>query len=306
MPEELVTQVADEQQENAGAENGSGEESTPFLKVNDRTSYRTADDAIKGFNEAQSRIGTLSNYEKLFKKYGVTNPSPELAEQIVTEYIKLRDAAKQGKGAEAKPATTGADGEELTAEQKQAIKWLEQNAAKAGYVSKKDVEALQAKLEALESGKAKQEEAQRDALIADGQEQVTKYLAEAKVELTEEERQDLEETMAAWINASPSRIDKFYRGGQSAAELVKDAYSRSLPIVKPGSTPFAAAKNVAATGKTKVGLIQKTAKPLPNEGDGQDVRNGQKKGPVRVDSGDLFQKAMAMAAKINAERAGGE
>src|SRR5690348_12178158 len=142
MDPELVTQGTDNVEVNAGgaADDGNaGAQDQPFLKISDRTVYKTADDAIKGYNEAQNRISSLTGYEKLFKKYGVDKPSPELAEQIVTEYIKLRDAAKSGKGSqEDKSKSTGtAEDDQLTPEQKNAIKWLQDNAEKAGYVSAK-------------------------------------------------------------------------------------------------------------------------------------------------------------------------
>jgi hypothetical protein len=43
----------------------------PYLAVNDRTVYKTKDDAVRGYNEAANRIAQLSAWEKQAKQYGL-------------------------------------------------------------------------------------------------------------------------------------------------------------------------------------------------------------------------------------------
>ena len=77
----------------------------------------------------------------------------------------------------------------------------------------------------------------------------------------------LEETIATWINASEARIAKFYKGGTTSLSLVKEGYTKVLPIVKPGAVAFPnPASKLAATGKTKTELINRSPKKLPNDG----------------------------------------
>jgi hypothetical protein len=304
----LVTQVDDAVSDGgAVVDDGtaSGENESPFLAVNDRTSYKTREDALKGFNEAQSRITTLSGYEKVLKKYGAKDANPELLERIVTEYLTLKN--DKGKTATTTPtATTSPEDDGLTAEDKAALKWLEKNAVKAGYVSKKDMEALQAKLEAIEGKSTKAQEAQYEANVAECQEAVTGWLGEAKVALTDEERDDLESHIAAWVNARDERVTKFNRGGQSAVALIREGYGKMLPIVKEGAVAFpSTAKTVVAAGKTKTGLINKTNRPMPKAGEpAAATQTNAVKLPTRVTDGSLFEKATALAAKIRSERAG--
>jgi len=46
----------------------------PFLRVNDRTVYKTREDALKGLDEAGKRISTLSAWEKEARNWGLDKP----------------------------------------------------------------------------------------------------------------------------------------------------------------------------------------------------------------------------------------
>src|SRR5271155_617949 len=71
-------------------------EDEPYLAVNDRTTYRTREDAIKGYNEAANRIQQLSGWEKQAKQWGLKDPEQLTA--VAQELLQLRkekaDAAK--------------------------------------------------------------------------------------------------------------------------------------------------------------------------------------------------------------------
>lgn len=58
----------------------------PFLKVNDRTVYNSADDAVKGYNELQGRVTTLAQWDQLMKE-GFT---AEQVAQYLDELAELR------------------------------------------------------------------------------------------------------------------------------------------------------------------------------------------------------------------------
>jgi hypothetical protein len=233
-----------------------------------------------------------------------------------TEIVQNRQ--EKAKAAKTSPKVTpNGEEEEVDPETKAALKWLEKHGAKAGYVSKKELEALQTKLDKLEGNSAKAEEEKRDSLISEGQEAVTGWLKDAKtpdgkaVELSEEERVDLEELIAAWVNASDARIKRFYTGGATAQTLIKEGFTKALPIVKEGAVAFPnPAKKVVADGKTKLGLMQKTNKPLPKSGDGgdavvkkADTSNGGKK-PLGVYDPALADKAKALIASMRRDAAG--
>src|ERR1700688_348397 len=60
----------------------------PYLAVNDRTVYKTKDDAVRGYNEAASRIAQLSGWEKQAKQYGLTDPAQ--LDAIAKELLQAR------------------------------------------------------------------------------------------------------------------------------------------------------------------------------------------------------------------------
>src|SRR5580658_986846 len=60
----------------------------PFLPVNDRTVYKTREDAIKGYNDAAQRISQLSGWERQAKQYGLTDPRQ--LDAVAKELLELR------------------------------------------------------------------------------------------------------------------------------------------------------------------------------------------------------------------------
>src|SRR5258706_6567092 len=91
----------------------------PFLKVNDRTSYNSADDAIKGYNELQGRVTSLSAWEAMISApiekggFGLTDPKQVAA--LLDELADIR--AKQNQSA---TPTANAPGSTAAAVQKAA------------------------------------------------------------------------------------------------------------------------------------------------------------------------------------------
>src|SRR5579872_4119913 len=115
----------------------------PFLAVNERTVYRTKEDAAKGFNEAASRIAQLSAWEKQAKQYGLSDPKQ--LDAVAQELLELRKQAADAKKQASAPKADPADPKAKEAEQ--VKKYLRE----LGYVSKEDqAEALKELQERLD------------------------------------------------------------------------------------------------------------------------------------------------------------
>ncbi len=112
----------------------------PFLPVNDRTVYRTREDAVRGYNEAANRIQQLSQWEREAKQWGLADPTQFRA--VANELLQLRrekaeaaaQAGRQNVERQANPADPKA---KEAAQVREYLKGL-------GYVSKEEqAEALQ-------------------------------------------------------------------------------------------------------------------------------------------------------------------
>src|SRR6185312_8792117 len=182
--------------------------------------------------------------------------------------------------AQSKPKTTSSDDDkefegvdpQIVAQTKRGREWLRQNAAKVGLISKDDYDKLAAEVQQLKGGLTAREQAEVNAAISEGQQKVTQWLGEAKVELTGDEREELEDLIVAYVNSKPSLQQKWQQGDRATrVDLIKTGYEKFLPVVKPGAAPFARARQTASDGKTKIGLVSRT-RNLP--------ANGESKVPV--------------------------
>lgn len=287
----------------AGGQGGSAE---PFLKINDRTSYADQAAAIKGYNEAQARITSLSGFTKVLEKYGAKDASPEYLESIVVDYLKRLDAEK---AAASKKPTASADEDKefegvdpkIVAQTKQGRQWLKNNAEKVGLVSQEKYSKLEAEVKEMRESFTKKDEQAENAAIEEGQQKVTEWLGEAKVALTPENREELEDSIVAYINSKPALKKAWIEGDKaSRVTLIRKGYELFLPIVKPGASAVAKASTTAGAGKTKAGLVNRTARRLPAAGDGQ-VKVGDGKKPLRIGDQSLRDRARALMDKMSAE-----
>jgi hypothetical protein len=311
MSNQLDTQVIDDPQldpalqDDPDAPGGADE---PFLKVSDRQVYKTREEAIKGYEEASKMGATFGEIRKVAKEFGLQNLEPQLLRQLFSELVTHR-------GEKAKPAakvetpTTSVTKSNVTPEIEAARQWLKDNAKEAGYVSKEDVEALAKELAELKGGLSSKDAEQRDSLISEGQEAVSGWLAEAKdasgqpISLNDDERTELEETIATWINSSKARIDRFYKGGTTSLSLVKEGYTKVLPIVKSGAIAFPnPAAKVAASGKTKTELISRNPKKMPNDGSAPGKTDATK--PMRIGDPRLHNQVKNKLARLLAQDSG--
>jgi len=287
-------------------------EDQPFLKINDRTVYKTADDAVKGFNEAQQTITSLSEFKKVLKELGAPeNADAQYLKGVLTEYIKLAsERASAGAASKTKVTPSEEDKEfegvdpQVVAQTKRGRQWLKENASKVGLISKDDYDKLKQEFDEFRGSFSQKEEQEREAAIEEGQQNVTKWLGEAKVDLDQQERLKLENLIAAYVNSDPGLTQKWLRGDRAAKmELIKEGYSMFLPVVKPGASPFAKAASAAAAGKTKIGLVSKTRNLPQNDGTSSEVKGG-KKVPLRVGDTALRNRAYDLMKKFEAEQNG--
>jgi len=86
--DEQVTPEVDVDVQDAGADDASAQQETPFLKVNDRVTYKTQEDAVRAYDEAGKRIAQLSGWEKQAKQYGLADPKD--LDAVAKELLELR------------------------------------------------------------------------------------------------------------------------------------------------------------------------------------------------------------------------
>ena len=269
----------------------------PYLAVNDRTTYKTKDEAIKGYNEAANRIAQLSGWEKQAKIYGLTDPRQ--LDAVASELLALRqekaDAAKQA-GIKTQKSSS-ADPKAKEAEQ------VREYMRNLGYVSKDDQEAALKELREQ---------------IAEMRQSGTQSRELYFQNLEEESRNDLDSMLAAkgiqddasktkatvigtlikdWVNNSDERVDQWSKGGVSAKALVKEGFEHAAKllgwgtqtagkVLKPTDPGYAAAKAKALAANKK---------GLPAPGTAKDPKTGKftpkQKGHINAE---LHEKAWEM------------
>lgn len=282
----------------------------PFLKVSDRTVYKTKEDAAKAFGEAEKRITSLSGYQKVLEELGAPKDADaNYLRGVLNEYIKLvneRDASKI-----TPQRVTPGDGDkefegqdpQLVAQTKRGRQWLKDNAEKVGLISRDQYSKLEKDFNDFKAGFSQKDEVERKAAIEDGQQKITSWLSDSKVDLNSEEREELEDLIVAYVNSKPALEQKWIQGDRSQKlEIIRSGYEKFLGVVKPGASPVGKAASVAAAGRQKIGLLNRTPRRLPNDGGSQNGK-GEKK-PLRIGDPSLRAKAMEMMAKMDAERGG--
>jgi len=302
------------QQDNTG---GSGD-NEDFLVVNDRTRFRSQEDAIKSFNEAGERIAQLSGWEKEMTRYGVTDP--RVASQLLDELVQLREqraaAEKAAKEAERKPQTTSAatttSDDVLSQEDANALAWLKKHAPRLGYISKdeltKTVEELKTEIKGLQEGSESTRnqyfEEQRAALVDSGRESVRGWMSEQKiVDGPEGEKMIVIESLIRdWVNEKDERVRQFYAGPSASRAVVKEGFDRAVKVLGWGKAAQAVSSS-ASFAQSKGAAMARNGKRLPQHGvasrqqaaanDGVKVDAGGRKDHI----GSALDKAWEVASK---------
>lgn len=251
------TQDADGAAEGNDAAGNEGNESY-FLTVDDRTRYRTQEEAIEGIRNAGQRIAELTPWQQTAKEYGLTDPNEvaalldELAELRAKEHAGESTATTKGTGA---TNQTGQTSQTITSasqanldpnspegKQAAAIKWLQENGVNAGLVSKDQLTQLTSTLERLEAQSQTIEEERFQQRMEQGRNVLQTELRTAGLFPTDPKDAAgmknaealaslLEDSLATWVNANPERVKAFHAGGEKLTSLIKTGLQRLLPTL---------------------------------------------------------------------------
>lgn len=290
-------QVIDSSSEGGdSADQGDGADGY-FLNVDERTRYKTRDEAVTGFKNAGTRIAELSAWEKeVGDVYDVHDPRQVSA--ILAEYIQMKEAAasaaekESGKGAQ---ETHTVDLSKLSPKEREAFAWLQKVAPDLGYVPKSELKALQDKIASIESGLGNFTATQTAQNVAAGKSQITQLLTSAKLPTDPEFSSFIEDSMAAWIKADAKRISQWQQGGQAANTLLGEAFK----YVKASLDRLKVSTAASYQGSRHGGSNKPPITRLPQQG--LALRKGgvqaPKKGAAKPTSADLHNAAWALANK---------
>jgi len=272
--------VADPSLVNPDGGEGAGDEGgdKPFLTVNERTSFKTAEDAVKSFGESGERIKTLSQWERLKDSFGVE--TVEEAEELLNELVDHRARVKAvgdrdqdaGKPVD-KPVDDPSSG--LSDEDKKAVAYFK----RLGVPISGDMDGLHKQIgelkTALQTSQDSDNERHASAMIESGRSVLSELVKGAdllgedqksnqKLELRAErairsylEDTSLDEKTGDVRPGSP--LARFYRGGNGQREVVKEAFDDFLETFNYGKS-----RGVAGYEKDKQDA--KNPKPLPKGG----------------------------------------
>jgi hypothetical protein len=289
-----VEEVTDGDQNNSGSQNDDQD----FLVVNDRTRFRSADDAIKSFNEAGERIKVLSGWEKEIKdRFGVSDP--QTAAALLQELADRREAERVAAAApKPKPAaTTQTDDEEgLSTEDAQALKWLKKHAPRLGFVPKEELttlkDELQKQIEELRTGnsEASQQvfEAQRNALVDSGRESLKGWMATEKIvdNAKGEKQLVIESLVRDWVNGDPTqeRGRRFFASPSESRAVVKEGFDKAIELLG-WKTVGTNSSNSSSHAMSKGAALARNAKRMPQNGQASRAQSNSGKPQTRVDAG---------------------
>lgn len=279
-------------------ETDPAEPSKPFLTVNERTVYKSSDDAVRGYNEAANRIAQLSAWEKQAKQWGLSDPNQ--LDAVAKELLELRqakaDAAKQA-SVKTEPAIDPKDTKAVEAKQvREYLKGL-------GYISKEDQEAalkeLKDQIAEMRQSGSRSEEQRFQNQESEAQQDLNSHLSAAGI------KDDANGTKAAiigtlvkdWVNNDEDRIARWARGGVTAKALIKEgtdvmvqllgwkgaATTVDLKNPKPGDPGYSAVK-AAAVARNKGRL------PAPGTAKAGEGKNGPPKQRGHINAA-LHEKA---------------
>jgi hypothetical protein len=276
-PELVDDEVVDPGVEDQTDPEDAAKSEEPFLPVNDRTIYKTREDAIKGYNEAANRIAALSGWEKQAKQWGLSDPQQFTA--VAQELLQLRkEKADAAKAAGVKNDTSKGPANPKEKEAQQVREYMKG----LGYISKDDQEEALRELRD-QIAEMRQSGSQSRELYFQNQEEEARGSLDTM--LTEKGIQDdASKTKATiigtlikdWINNSDERVDQWSKGGVAAKALVKQGFDHATSllgwgqaapkVLKPTDPGYAAAKAKALAANKK---------GLPAPGTAKDPKTGK-------------------------------
>jgi len=293
--DQLDTPVVDvdaAQDPEAGADPAAKPEE-PYLSVNERTVYKTKEDAVKGYNEAASRIAQLSGWEKQAKQYGLSDPAQFKA--VADELLALRkekaDAAAALKNQPAKVDPADPKAKE-TAQVREYLKNL-------GYISKEDQDAalkeLREQIAEMKQSGTRSEELRFQNQEAEARNDVGTYLSAAGVkdDANGSKLQIIGTLVKDWINNSDERIAQWTQGGISAKNLVKEGTEAMIAALGWKAAPAPAAGQLKPTDPGYAAAKAKAVaanKKLPTPGTGKETPKTPPKQKGHINA-ELHEKA---------------
>lgn len=258
--DEVVEPVTEETQEPA-------KEEEPFLPVNDRTVYRTREDAVQGYNAAANRIQELSQWEKSARQWGLSDPSK--LDAVANELLQLRREKAEAAAAAGKRNVEPKDPADPKAKEAAQVREYLKG---LGYVSKEEqADALKELREFMNEQRqqgAQSTELRFQTQEADARDDVAGYLETDgfKDDGTGMKMSIVGTLIKDWINGSEERVDQWSRGGRSSQALVKEGYgfvmkhlgwkvdaaTTAVGNLKPTDPGYAAAKAKAVAQNKKL------------------------------------------------------
>lgn len=238
-----------------------------FLTVDDRTRYKTVEDAQKAYREAGQRIGQLSGWEKeIGQVYGIDDPRQ--VREWLEDYRKLREAAEaQANAPKEKASVTRTDADEqLNPEEQKALDWIKKHAPRLGFVPKDDLVALQDQLKTqgealarLEGNVGQETSARREELVDQGRTQLQGLMKDVGLPATQEVQDRAETFIRNYVNADNELVRRWF-GGQHK-QVLAEAFSEFKALTGLTSTK---SNTSYAANKNKV--VNSTPRPLPRPG----------------------------------------
>jgi hypothetical protein len=261
------------------ADQGQGEDED-FLVVNDRTRYKTREEALKGFQNASQTIASLSPWGKFAKEHGIT---PEQAAAIIREHSakntnqngqQASGNAGNGQQAQQGQQTHSIDESQLTKEEKDALQWIKKVAPALGFVPKTEIESLKTDLlkqiEELKGFKSTTEEQHFNTLVETGRSELGSLLTAAKLPTDEKFSRFMETNIKAYIDADDERVNRFYAGGEETKKLIREAFAEVKAVLG-----LARVQQKADATRTKTSVPGRPNNARPNPAQQQRRPQGQ-------------------------------
>ena len=251
--------------------NNDPEPDPNFLDVDDRTSFKTREDAIKSYGEAGKRISELTPWVKNFaEEYGIE--TPEEAAELMEELVELRKGSSKPDDAD-KGVDTPASKPELSAEEKvkdeAANAWMEER----GYIKKDALDAVQAEVAELRQSSVSARESHFNGLIAQGRSTLSTLMTDA--ELPEKLHAKVERSVRGYMEDNGNRTnrqtgktetipggvsDRFFQGGAAQKAALQEALADAMEVYSHGREAGSAGYQ-----RDKEKAAKSNAKPVGND-----------------------------------------
>lgn len=232
-----------------------------FLTVNDRTQFRTKEDAIKSFDEGGKRIAELTGWEKKGKDYGFDDP--EDLDDSLQDYARLKEAEEQSSKGKSDDEAKGGKSDStvsLTDKEQEWKKWLT-DPDKAALVTRKELEELQS---SIKSSREEEETADFETNVEDARATLKSLMETNKLPTDAKNFARTESYVRSWMEDNSldkddsvrpgSPLAKFHRGGKALQSAMEEGFNDLLDFKghKAAADDYAEKKRSAQNSSDKV------------------------------------------------------